>query len=59
MKTTGQELLKDKSRTVRTNMLANLVQAINVGLQQLKRGQKVNAKDAYKRLKQKAECAKR
>ncbi len=32
-----------------------LNQAIDIGLQQLKKGQKVNAKEAYKRLKQKIE----
>lgn len=53
MKTAGQELLKDKGRIVRANILTNLNQAVDVGLQQLKEGQKVNAMNAYKRLKQK------
>lgn len=59
--TSASEVIRESLRLMHTqddlqaHRVAQLNQAIDVGLQQLKKGQKVNAKDAYKRLKQKIE----
>lgn len=62
--TSASEVVRESLRLMLTHddlqahRISQLNQAIDVGLQQLKKGQKVNAKDAYKRLKQKIERAK-
>lgn len=57
--TSASEVIRESLRLMHTyddlqkQRINQLNDAIDIGLQQLKKGQKVNAKDAYNRLKQK------
>jgi antitoxin ParD1/3/4 len=63
--TSASEVVRESLRLMHTqddlqaHRVTQLNQAINVGMQQLKKGQKANAKEAYQRLKQKIEHAKK
>lgn len=57
--TSASEVIRESLRLMHTyddlqkQRINQLIDAIDIGLQQLKKGQKVSAKDAYNRLKQK------
>ncbi len=62
--TSASEVIRESLRLMHTydglqkQRISQLNQSIDIGLQQLGKGQKVNAKDAYQRLKQKIITAK-